>query len=341
MASQRALSILAFLASAASVTAHGHVSNVVINGVYYRNFDPTTDPYNPNPPAMAGWTADQLDNGFVSPDAYTSADMICHRKATPGKAHIRVAAGDSISLQWTEWPESHKGPIIDWLANCNGPCETVDKLGLKFFKIDGAGIINQGAPGYYAADDLIKNSHTWLVKIPANIAPGNYVLRHEILALHGAGSLNGAQSYPQCINLEITGGGTYNPPGTAGTALYKSNDPGVLVNIYTSSINYIVPGGDIISGGVSSVSQLSSRATATASPTVGSGGGANTSGSGPSSTTLVTRTTTAPGTTPPPTGGTQTVWGQCGGSGWTGPTACASGANCASLNPYYSQCTPR
>ncbi|EED14342.1 beta-calactosidase, putative [Talaromyces stipitatus ATCC 10500] len=34
----------------------------------------------------------------------------------------------------------------------------------------------------------------------------------------------------------------------------------------------------------------------------------------------------------------QTAWGQCGGTGWTGPTACVSGWTCNYVNPYYSQC---
>ena len=36
----------------------------------------------------------------------------------------------------------------------------------------------------------------------------------------------------------------------------------------------------------------------------------------------------------------QTVWGQCGGQGWSGATTCASGSACIVLNPYYSQCQP-
>ncbi|KAI0342450.1 hypothetical protein BDW22DRAFT_1330769 [Trametopsis cervina] len=31
-------------------------------------------------------------------------------------------------------------------------------------------------------------------------------------------------------------------------------------------------------------------------------------------------------------------WGQCGGQGWTGATACPSGWVCTVSNPYYSQC---
>ncbi|KAF5359257.1 hypothetical protein D9756_003502 [Leucocoprinus leucothites] len=33
-------------------------------------------------------------------------------------------------------------------------------------------------------------------------------------------------------------------------------------------------------------------------------------------------------------------WGQCGGMGWSGGTACAAGLECVVLNPYYSQCLP-
>ncbi|EIM91462.1 endo-1,4-beta-xylanase A precursor [Stereum hirsutum FP-91666 SS1] len=31
------------------------------------------------------------------------------------------------------------------------------------------------------------------------------------------------------------------------------------------------------------------------------------------------------------------VWGQCGGTGWTGPTTCAAGSTCAYSNDYYSR----
>ncbi|KAJ7306880.1 endo-1,4-beta-xylanase A precursor, partial [Mycena albidolilacea] len=34
------------------------------------------------------------------------------------------------------------------------------------------------------------------------------------------------------------------------------------------------------------------------------------------------------------------VWGQCGGSGWTGPTTCVQGSVCTFQNDFYSQCLP-
>ncbi|KAF9877200.1 hypothetical protein CkaCkLH20_05466 [Colletotrichum karsti] len=261
--------LLVALASVASVAAHGHVTNVVVNGVSYRNYIPVQDPYNSNPPLVAGWSTNQRDNGFVEPNNYNQPDIICHREGASGKGRITVTAGDTIQLQWTEWPDSHKGPVMDFLANCNGPCNGIDKTALRFFKIDGAGLID--APqqtNKWAATALIDNGNAWLVRIPENIAPGHYVLRHDIIALHSAGQSNGAQSYPQCINLEITGDGTYYPPGVPGTALYGKDDPGIFYNIYRDKVNdYVIPGPSIISGGVSMLPQSKITITASGSAT--------------------------------------------------------------------------
>ncbi|CAL1705115.1 unnamed protein product [Somion occarium] len=51
--------------------------------------------------------------------------------------------------------------------------------------------------------------------------------------------------------------------------------------------------------------------------------------------------TTAPATTTTSANGaTQTAYGQCGGTGWTGPTSCAAGFTCTKYSDYYAQCTP-
>nr|AFD50197.1 endoglucanase IV [Trichoderma orientale] len=337
--------LLTALAVATGVVGHGHINNIVVNGVYYQGYDPTSFPYESDPPIVVGWTAADLDNGFVSPDAYQSPDIICHKNATNAKGHASVKAGDTILFQWVPVPWPHPGPIVDYLANCNGDCETVDKTSLEFFKIDGVGLISGGDPGNWASDVLIANNNTWVVKIPEDLAPGNYVLRHEIIALHSAGQADGAQNYPQCFNLAVSGSGSLQPSGVKGTALYHSDDPGVLINIYTSPLAYTIPGPSVVSGLPTSVAQGSSAATATASATVPGGSGP---GNPTSKTTTTARTTqasssrassTPPATTSAPGGGpTQTLYGQCGGSGYSGPTRCAPPATCSTLNPYYAQC---
>ncbi|KAL0958501.1 hypothetical protein HGRIS_000643 [Hohenbuehelia grisea] len=55
----------------------------------------------------------------------------------------------------------------------------------------------------------------------------------------------------------------------------------------------------------------------------------------PASTPTSTRTSTT--TVPTPGTGTAPLYGQCGGSGWTGPTTCAQGT-CKAANEWYSQC---
>lgn len=54
--------------------------------------------------------------------------------------------------------------------------------------------------------------------------------------------------------------------------------------------------------------------------------------------TSTTTTTTTATSTSSASGPAQTHWGQCGGTGWSGPTTCQSPYTCQALNPYYSQC---
>jgi len=336
---------LATVAGASLVAAHGYVNGIVVNGVYYRNYNPSVDWYRGNnQETLIGWRAENTDNGFVEPNKFNTADIICHRQAVNAKGYATVKAGDKINIKWDPiWPESHVGPVIDYLADCNGDCSTVSKNSLRFFKIDGAGY--DKAKGKWAADVLRENGNSWMVQIPADLKPGHYVLRHEIIALHGAANPNGAQAYPQCINIKVEGSGSNSPSGVAGTSLYTANDPGILFNPWVSNIDYPVPGPALIPGAVSSIQQSTSAATRTASATPYAGGAVPTTTQGGSqstptalpTTTLVT-TTAVPITTAPPAGPTQSKWGQCGGSGYTGPTLCAPGSNCQVINPWYHQC---
>lgn len=219
------------------VNAHGRVGGVVAEGKYYVGADHYSNA------ASAGWRSNNGDNGFAT--SITSEDIICHNQATAGSEYITIAAGQSIELQWTTWPESHKGPMLDYLAPCGADCATVNKAQLQFTKIAEAGLLDASTnPQRWASDDLISNNFTWVTTIPSDIAPGKYVLRHEAIALHSAGNVGGVQAYPQCFNLEVTGAGTNSlANGTPGTKLYGDSDPGILVNIYYPVLaSYSIPG---------------------------------------------------------------------------------------------------
>lgn len=163
-------------------------------------------------------------------------------------------------------PESHHGPVLDYLAPVSAEnWSDIDKTALSFFKISEGGLVDgSSSPGSWASDQLIANNNSWAVTIPESVAPGKYVLRHEIIALHSAGQEDGAQNYPQCINLEVTGSGTASPEGIAATAMYKKDDAGILVNIYTTGYEYQIPGPTLWSGAAAAASQTGVAATGTA-----------------------------------------------------------------------------
>ncbi|PVF96189.1 hypothetical protein CPB86DRAFT_679280, partial [Serendipita vermifera] len=54
------------------------------------------------------------------------------------------------------------------------------------------------------------------------------------------------------------------------------------------------------------------------------------------SSTRTTSSSTTRTTSSTASGAGQTLWGQCGGQNWTGPTTCASGT-CTYSNPWYSK----
>jgi cellulase len=237
------------------VLSHGHVSEVIINDKSYYGHDPTRVPYGPQPESIT-WSNGAKDNGFVTSTAssLSSPDIICHLNATNGHLTADVTAGTTITVRWSDWPEAHWGPVLDYMARCsNSDCTTVDKAKLKFFKTAELGQLTRGTvpgqPGYWANNELRDANFTWNITIPANLAPGSYVLRHEIIALHPGGAEGSTQMYPQCINLVVKGGGTVQPDGVFATDLYSSTDPGLLHNVFVdewSNAEYVIPGPSVV-----------------------------------------------------------------------------------------------
>lgn len=230
------------------VTAHGYIDTLTISSTTYPGYNPTIAPWVPDQSTIT-WPAWNTNNGPVYSSSVSHPDIICSINSTnPHKTASPIAAGTNLTLHWTTWPDSHHGPIISYLAACNGPCETVDKTALRFFKIAEMGQLSLGVgggkPGRWADDVLKEQNGTWEVEIPAEIAPGKYVLRHEILALHSAYDAGAAQFYPQCVSIEVSGEGTATPEGVAGTELYSEEDPGVHYNIYNDESKpvYQIPG---------------------------------------------------------------------------------------------------
>jgi hypothetical protein len=82
--------------------------------------------------------------------------------------------------------------------------------------------------------------------LPKTLAAKNYLIRHEIIALHLANSFGGAEFYPACAKTKVGGSETSSPipdelvsiPGA-----YSDNDPGIYdPDIFDASAPYDFPG---------------------------------------------------------------------------------------------------
>jgi cellulase len=112
------------------------------------------------------------------------------------------------------------------------------------------------------------------VLVPTDIAPGDYLLRAEVIALH----TQPAQLYMSCYQLTISGNGTATPETVKFPGAYSSKDPGIAFQIHQKQSTYIVPGPSVYAGGVSQTpgSKCSGGCQATC-----------TAGKGPTGTALV------------------------------------------------------
>ncbi|KAK3941372.1 endoglucanase II [Diplogelasinospora grovesii] len=275
----------------------------------------------------------------------TSDDLACNggpNPTTPSGNIITVNAGSTVQAIWRHtltsgaddvMDASHKGPTLAYLKKVDNAL-TDTGIGSGWFKIQEAGYSN----GVWATSTVITNGGFQYIDIPACIPNGQYLLRAEMIALHAASSSGGAQLYMECAQINIVGGSastssptTYSIPG-----IYKATDPGILINIYsmTNSSTYTVPGPPKFTCGGSNPAAPSSSTKVAAA----------------SSTTLVTSTTTttssaavASSSTTAASGGSgggcaAAQYAQCGGTGFTGCTTCASPYTCKASNQYYSQC---
>ncbi|KAJ6260044.1 hypothetical protein Dda_5690 [Drechslerella dactyloides] len=296
----------------------------------------------------------------------TTNDIICNGGLNPlntpyPSTVINVPSGASITMEWHHTLDSantgdpadpvdpsHKGPIMAYLAAVPSALQT-SVTGLKWFKVYEDGY--DPDTNTWAVDKLVKNKGLVTFKLPDCIPSGNYFLRGELIALHGASSNLGAQFYMECAQINIVGGGSASPPTVSFPGAYGQSDPGILINIYYPPVtSYTIPGPRPFTcpGGnnpttTSRVATTTSRTTfATTARTTAPTTTKPTSTATKPTTTVVStlKTTTTTKTTTGTTTGTVGAWGQCGGIGYTGPTACVSGYKCSYNNDYYSQCVP-
>ncbi|CAK7219564.1 hypothetical protein SBRCBS47491_003895 [Sporothrix bragantina] len=309
-----------------------------------------------------------------------SNDIRCNAGTKPAAAKCAVPAGSTVTVEMHQQPGdrscgsqaiggAHYGPVTVYLSQV--PDSSTADGSSDWFKVfeDGWSAAtggNSGDDDNWGTKDLNTCCGKMDVPLPASLPTGDYLLRAEALALHTAGSPNGAQFYMTCYQITVTSG---TGGGAAAAAVeaanitsnaavnvaydtvkfpgaYKATDPGILINIHQKlSGAYVVPGPAVIPGGTTRVA--GSACTGCESTCKAGSGPSGTAqavaAAVPSTSTESTGSSGNSGNTAGTASGgaacTVERFGQCGGNGYTGCSNCASGLSCKAVSPpYYSQC---
>jgi cellulase len=230
----------------ASVAAHGGVSSYIIGGTTYAGWSPYNSP--------TGQTSIERPYSSYNPIlSATDSTISCNNNGQASGAQLSasVTAGTTIVAKWSQWTHA-QGPVMVYMAKCPGSCTSANSASLDWFKIAETGLISGNLPSGSWGTGQVQNTLQYSATIPKALADGEYMIRHELLALHQA---NTPQFYPECAQLKVTGGGG-KVPGSGSTIKlpggYSASDPSININIYTAdaanTYTYKVPGPAVWTG---------------------------------------------------------------------------------------------
>ncbi|SPN99234.1 uncharacterized protein DNG_02271 [Cephalotrichum gorgonifer] len=254
----------AIVAQLELIAAHSYIYGIYLNGEDLGSFNGIRIPAFNGPPPRGYANSPVKD--------VTSPDIRCNVLGDHSVPYtIDVVPGDTLTLDWhhdSRTPtddvidKSHHGAALAYLSP-DPPTEN------SFVKIWHKGKYEQAAEplgqGKWAITSEIKPRNGLMnVRIPADLAPGPYLLRAELIALHEADArfdqnpIRGAQFYPNCVQLMVGGNGTVElPEGVSFPGAYSFEDPGVHHDVYCSTkttttapcpTEYVIPGPTVWSG---------------------------------------------------------------------------------------------
>jgi cellulase len=221
-------SLAPLLAYGLAVEAHCIFQKVSINGKDAGSLTALRAPNNNNPVTDV-----------------SSSNIICGAPGYTSQTVLTVAPGDRIGQWWQHVigggqipndpdnpiAKSHKGPVMAYLAKVDNAASVGTNSGLQWFKIWQDGFDTSSRK--WGVDNMVANNGWTYFNLPQCIAPGQYLLRVEILALHSASNTGGAQFYQSCAQIQVTGSGTYKPSSTVKfPGAYSANDASIHINIY-------------------------------------------------------------------------------------------------------------
>ncbi|KAF8884525.1 glycoside hydrolase family 61 protein F [Infundibulicybe gibba] len=220
---------LAFFSAIISVRGHGYVQEITSGSTTYTGYLPDTDPYeNPVPQRIV-----RKIPGRGPVFDLSLIDVQCNGNTTggvigsaPAPIYGAFAAGSQININWTAPSYAHMGPMITYMARAPSDITKWSPgTSAVWFKVAEAG---KTPDGKWASTDLLSASNNiYTFTIPPKLMAGQYIIRHEIIALHTG--YPGAQVYPACIQAKVTGSGTAFPTSFVSfPGAYNATTPGMV-----------------------------------------------------------------------------------------------------------------
>lgn len=257
---QFSISLLALLPL---VSGHGYVAQVAIDGEDYYGNLPNANPV----PSIV-----RQINDVAPVKGAANPYLNCGQDAQLASLVANANPSSQMQFWWkggdgSNWPHNI-GPIMTYMAQCvNTTCDQYNSTNAEWFKIEETGL-RPGNMVWYQQN--IMNGGPSNVTLPPTLAPGQYLVRHEIIALHLANEMGGAEFYPSCTQVNIQGDQSGVAPASDEVTFpggYSDTDPGIYdPTIFDTPVQYTFPGPPVVSF-AAPVSNTSSPTSSNSSPT--------------------------------------------------------------------------
>ncbi|KAL4948847.1 glycosyl hydrolase family 61-domain-containing protein [Aspergillus filifer] len=255
-------SLLVAAAIAPLVSAHYFFDTLVIDGQettpnQYVRSNTRPEKYNPTKwiNTRDGLTPDMPDFR-CNLGSFTSAGQTQTAEVKAGST-LAMKLGVGATMQ-------HPGPGLVYMSKAPGSANQYEGDG-DWFKIHEEGICDTGKDiksDAWCTYDKDRIEFT----IPADLADGEYLIRSEHVAVHGAHD-GQAEFYYECAQVKVTGGGTASPDTSSTIQFpggYKQDDPSFNFSVWGGMKDYPMPGPAVYTGGSGSGSGSSNESESSA-----------------------------------------------------------------------------
>nr|AXP83835.1 endo-1,4-beta-glucanase [Valsa mali] len=220
-------------AFAACASAHYNFEALIVN-------DNVTSPYE--------YVRQTTDSNSPVTDV-TSQDFICNQGGLDADIMAKtstytVKSGDQVGFTINS-NIGHPGPLSVYMSKAPDGTSAKEYKGagdwFKVYELSTSSVTSEGLQWATYVNGGINN---FTFALPDSLPSGDYLMRAEHIALHGASTKGGAQFYLGCAQLTVDGSGSGTPSPTVNIpGVYDGTEPGILINIYYPvPTNYTAPG---------------------------------------------------------------------------------------------------